>query len=149
MLEASVCQRHGPGCLLCWICSQQTHWSGRRKGAILPEQLKGQKHHGRWYHVFCLLFVCFCADGSPPIGIRLAEKLKQTCLSRAWMKILNLWIEDLKGPRKILREPLSLVSRHNKMLPYKCRIIFLACLDTTGISKVLIHLLNENQLLNL
>ena len=115
----------------------------------MPEQLKGQKHHGRWFQVFCFLFVCFCADGSPPIGIRLAEKLKQTCLSRAWMKILNLWIEDLKGPRKILREPLSLVSRHNKMLPYKCRIIFLACLDTTGISKVLIHLLNENQLLNL
>ena len=40
------------------------------------------------------------------------------------------------------------VCRH-KMLAYKYRITFLAHINTIGISKVLIHLPNESQLINL
>lgn len=70
------------------------HWFGRRKGTILAEHLKRQKH--QWVKIVSHFF----ANGSPSINIHLTEKLNQKHLGRAWTRILNLWSEDLEGLRK-------------------------------------------------
>lgn len=75
----------------------KAHRFGRRKGAILAEQLKRQKHHGTE------IVITFSANGSPPISIHLTEKPNQAHLGSQWTRILNLWAEDTKRPRTCKR----------------------------------------------